>query len=304
MAVGITTFIEHKLAAGTRPPSGSSRTSVRKEGLSIGRDTDMLVRRAFAKVTRLSSGVKSHRRAIEFFRVMAAANMTLSDVQVPTTVASLNLRTTVDCMATDAGNRRVVVELKTTQHTMATHAKWYHETVRKKPNLTNGLPNSLYWRHQLQAGFGMIGTAAPRGVVVVVCSDGAVLYEVDQAVLKHELFEGAVPNIQKLRAPTIPWPADDAPLKTMRAYTRVVSRNPTILAGKHGEAVVILVHKHKSYATSRTAKNHVKVIKELARRRHVAGIVVWLDNKKWRSQTVARRPCISGALAHAHIHHE
>jgi hypothetical protein len=291
MAVGVTTFIERTLANGTRPPSGGFvSNSFAKDGLRVGRETDMAVRRAFTKTLTLNSGIKKHAKAIEFFRVMAAANLTVCGVQKATAIVALNLRTTIDCMAKDKCNNDVVVELKTTQHNMATHANNYHKVCAKKKTLRNGLPNCLFYRHQLQAAFGMLATAAPKGVVVVICSDGGVIYEVIKAVLKFDLFVGAVPEVSKLRAPTIPWPADDAPLSAMRTYTRVVRRNPTIVAGKFGEAIVLVVHKHKTYNTSRIAKNHIKVVKELARRHQAAGIIVWLEGQKWRSKTAAPRP--------------
>ena len=291
MAVGVTTFIGRTLANGTRPPSGGFKSrSFAKDGLRIGRETDMAVRRAFTKALVLNSGIRKHARAIEFFRVMAAANLTVCDVQRAVKIVSLNLRTTIDCMAKDKANNDVVVELKTTQHNRVTHAKHYHDTCAKKKTLANGLPNCLYYRHQLQAAFGMLAAKAPKGVVVVCCSDGGVIYNVVNAVVKENLFVGAVPQVGKLRAPTIPWPADDAPLAAMRSYTRVVRRNPTVVTGKFGDAVVIVVHKHKTYATSRIAKNHIKVVKELARRQQTAGIIVWLESQKWRSKTVATRP--------------
>lgn len=291
MAVGVTTFIERVLANGTRPPSGGFKSrSFAKDGLRIGRVTDMAVRKAFTKTLALNGGIKEHARAIEFFRVMAAANLTVCGVQRAVGILSLNLRTTIDCMAKDKDNNDVVVELKTTQHTRATHAKHYHATCAKKKTLNNGLPNCLYYRHQLQAAFGMLATKATKGVVVVCCSDGGVVYNVVNSVVKEELFVGAVPQVGKLRAPTIPWPADDAPLAAMRSYTRVVRRNPTVVAGRFGEAVVIVVHKHKTYATSRIAKNHIKVVKEFARRQQAAGVIVWLEGQKWRSKTVTPRP--------------
>ena len=291
MAVGVTTFIGSTLANGTRPPSGGFKSrSFATDGLRIGRETDMLVRKAFTKTLALNSGIRKHARAIEFFRVMAAANLTVCDVQRAVGVLSLNLRTTIDCMAKDNFNNDVVVELKTTQLNVATHKKHYHETCAKKKTLNNGLPNCLYYRHQLQAGFGMLAAKATKGVVVVCCSDGGVVYDVAKRVVKESLFVGAVPQVGKLRAPTIPWPADDAPLAAMRSYARVVSRNPTVVAGKFGAAVVIVVHEHKTYATSRIAKNHIKVIKELARRQQAAGVIVWLEGKKWRSKTAAPRP--------------
>ena len=109
MAVGVTTFIGSTLANGTRPPSGGFKSrSFATDGLRIGRETDMLVRKAFTKTLALNSGIRKHARAIEFFRVMAAANLTVCDVQRAVGVLSLNLRTTIDCMAKDNFNNDVV----------------------------------------------------------------------------------------------------------------------------------------------------------------------------------------------------
>lgn len=220
---------------------------------------------------------------------MKAAELRITDVQVGAEVVALNLRTTIDCVARDRQKRAVVVELKTTQHTMATHHDTYRQTVVKRATLANGLPNCLYHRHQLQAAFGMLATGAPRGVVVVVCADGGIVYDVERGLANAGRFPGAVEQVEQLDAPVLPWPADDAPLAAMRNYTAVVSRNPTVVKGHFGAAVVVVVHKHARYAGSRRAKNHVKLVKELARRKQAAGIIVWLTDQKWHQTTVAKR---------------
>lgn len=65
--------------------------------------------------------------------------------------------------------------------------------------------------------------------------------------------------------------------------------NPTIVSGKPGTAVVLLVHKHASYKTSAVAKNHKKLAKHLAKKHKAAGIIAWVDTAGWHADTVARR---------------
>lgn len=290
MAIGITTFIDKVLSAGTRPVSGGfCGRGFAKAGLALGREVDMAVRRVVQGRSALDTTRKPHQMAKEFFRVMKAAQLTITKVQVPARVVALNLRTTIDCMAEDSKGRAVVVELKTTQHTMATHAAAYQQPVPKRPKLSNGVANSLHCRHQLQAAFGMLATKAPRGVVVVVCADGGIMYSVDPKFAHADCFPGAVTQVERLDAPVVAWPDDDAPLAALRNYSTVVSRNPTVVEGPFGKAVVVIVHKHARYDGSRRAKNHRTLVKELARREQAAGVIVWLNNKKWHKATVAKR---------------
>ncbi len=72
----------------------------------------------------------------------------------------------------------VVVEIKTTQYTAHEHLESYNGVDYCAPHMRNGLPNSLYWHHQMQLA-AMTRTLkecySPRspihGIVLVSCAD-------------------------------------------------------------------------------------------------------------------------------------
>lgn len=292
MAVGVTTFIANTLAQGKRFSVGFGRGA--HKGLSFGRQTDMLVRKV---IDGRPVGKKNlaHKAATRFFEALAAAKVKPTLSQVCVKISDLNVRAVIDVIGKDHLGNEVVVELKTTQCTVAEHASLYYTTCKNLATLKCNLPNCLYWRHQLQCGFGMLARNAPRGLVVVVCTDGVRSYPVERAAAERNCFLGALPTPDSVYAPTLSWPSDndDKLLVALRkrGYTKIVSHNPTLVRGKHGDAVVLLIHKTKTYPKTKAAKGHRKVAKILtATRPKTAALLVWLsDSGNWRVNTVVKR---------------
>lgn len=240
---------------------------------------------------------KRHARAREFFRLMAKHGIKVVEVQVKVVDHELNIRTEIDAVGQDSSGRKVAIELKTTQHDMATFSRSYYTQCRNKPTLTNKLPNCLYWRHQLQIGFGVLASDCTRGVVAVMCTDGGILYELNPAVLHRTLFVGAASLTDKAYAPTQPYPhhADEellAALKRKLKYAHVVRHEPTIVRGPHGDAVLVIVHKPANYQKSRAAKGHRELARQLAAKHSVACVIAWLDKGLWRFQTAVKRKTV------------
>jgi len=292
MAVGVTTFISASLARGKRFAIGGSLDS--RAGLSIGRTTDMLVRRVVNDSFRLDYRRKDHRRAREFFSAMAAAKITVTEVQRKCTLPDLHIRTEVDAMGVDKERRQVAIELKTTQHSKAAFSAAYFTACKNQPTLTNGLPNCLYWRHQLQCAFGVLATNSQRGVVAVMCEDGSLVYDVVPTALDRSLFVGAVSPEATQYCPLLPYPehADEeltAALKKKLHYTKVVAHNPTVVRGAHGDAVLLLVRKGNRYKGSKAAAGHRARARQLAARHSAAAVIGWLEKGVWRFNTVVRR---------------
>jgi len=292
MPVGITTFIAKGLAKGARFSTGGQVSA--KKGLEIGRAVDLLVRRA-VQGTRVPAGAFGAPRAQRFLDCVRRLDLVADAAQISGAIPALNLRTIIDVMARDRHGNAVVLELKTTQHTMAVHDRQYYKTCKNLATLTNGLPNCLYWRHQLQCGFGVMCTAASRGLVVVVCADGVRTYPVEPVATERSRFLGAMPVAADLHAPLLPWPVgNDAALrKTLarRGYTAVKSTHPPLVTGRHGDAVVLIIHKHRSYPRSRASRDHRTLARLLTLpRARTAGLFVWIgDTGNWRVQTVVKR---------------
>lgn len=292
MPVGVTTFISKSLARGAKFSIGGRLSS--KRGLQIGRAVDMLVRRAIDG-TPVRYGAFGAEKARLFFDCLSKRKIRATSAQVTTEMRALNLRAVIDVIGVDSSGNEVVIELKTTQHTVADHARQYYKTCKNCATLTNGLPNCLYWRHQLQCGFSMLSRSTKRGLVVVVCSDGVRAYPVESVATERNKFQGAMPKVEDLHAPTLPWPAaDDKTLRAAlrrRSYTRVKSHNPTIVSGVHGDAVVLIVHKHRTYAKSRAAKDHRTLARVVtADRPNTAALLVWIGDKgTWRINTLVKR---------------
>ena len=292
MPVGVTTFISGSLASGKRFSIGGSLCG--RSGLKIGRVTDMLVRNA-VKGQPLVPGRKSHARAREFFRVMRENGIRVTDVQVRAADDSLGIRTEIDAVGLDSAKRKVAIELKTTQHCKAAFSAAYYTPCKNQPVLTNGLPNCLYWRHQLQAGFGVVATDCTRAVVAVMCEDGGILYEVKPVAWDRAMFAGAAGSAEvAIRAPLLPYPINDDTdlrdsLRRRLKYKEVVSHRPTIVRSDFGDAVLMLVHKAPNYRTSKVAGAHRELARILARRHAAAAVIGWLDGGKWRFETVVKR---------------
>lgn len=292
MAVGVTTFIANTLAKGTRFTVGTGRGA--HKGLSFGRQTDMLVRKVI-EGKNLGRKNAAHTAATRFFEALAAAKVRATQCQVSVKVSELNVRAVIDVIGVDHVGNEVVVELKTTQASVAEHAKLYYATCRNLATLKCNLPNCLYWRHQLQCGFGVLARGAKRGLVVVVCTDGVRSYPVEHAATERARFEGALPSPDSVYAPTLPWPAgaDDTLLRALqkRGYHTLVGHNPTVVRGRHGDAVVLLVNRTKTYPKTKAAKGHRAVAKILtATRPNTAALLVWLsDTGTWRVNTLVKR---------------
>jgi hypothetical protein len=170
----------------------------------------------------------------------------------------------VDVTATTPSGALVIIEIKTSQGTVKQHKERYHQKCQNAPVLRNGIPNNEFWRHQLQCGFAMMTTGSAEGYVIVACADGVEHYKVVSTAAERRNFE-TQQRLSSARASlydpkTIPWPdgCDNAIMKTMqkKGYDKKILDDPTVLSGKNGLAVVIIVHRHSSYKGSATEKNH------------------------------------------------
>lgn len=221
---------------------------------------------------------------------MRKLQITRLDPQIAVCDTELGIRTSIDVMGRDQKNRPVVIELKTTQDSKDQHRQRYYTRCRNCPTLSNGLPNTEFWRHQLQCGFGMLCKNTSQGIVVVVCSDGVVHYPVSSTACDRRMFKrsssaATVKVPERADCKTIEWPTGaDQSLRaalTKIGFGTVTSTNPIVVEGqKLGLAAAIIVHKAPSYKGSRLASNHRLTVRALAKR-------VYAKQKKPRPKTRA-----------------
>ena len=195
-SVGITRFLHTTLRRGRpfrvpaktkggKTPAGKGRTSSER-GKEIGRYTDLLFQRVCAGKLKLEPHNPKHKRCHDMFRLLKKQGMVPINTQKTVCLGpEYKLRTQVDGIAMK-GQDLVVLELKTSQFTMAQHRERYHLKAIGAATLANKAPNTEAVAHQLQLAFGVLGfrrlvsEALPRvrttGCVIVSCADGAVSY--------------------------------------------------------------------------------------------------------------------------------
>lgn len=96
------------------------------------------------------------------YHLTKTLRLTPLKAQILVVHGQLSLRLDVVC-ATPNDDGFVVIEVKTTQDTDRVQVETYHEIISGVKTLANGMPNTTYGRHQLQAGFGRLAFAAMIG---------------------------------------------------------------------------------------------------------------------------------------------
>lgn len=221
-AIGITTFIAQSLRGGggfydTGNPIGSGKKCQRR-GLQIGRSIDTLFQQHAAS----PKTTAAPRRVRAIFSVLGRLK-----IQVVSTQATVvdrrvgghdGIKTRLDGLGFIKLSRTfVVIELKTTQRTYASHLSTYKIACRRHPSMLNGEPNSEFTSHQTQTGFGMrafTNMYAPsqsvQGIVIVSCADG------------HAAFYHVLPRFTRDTVFSLPWARPRFLPKSARAGPFVV----------------------------------------------------------------------------------
>lgn len=224
--VGITKFIKTHLqnnkAFSPLPLlTKSKHVKGRHMGLQIGRYTDLLFRRVFEKKVVLNPSNFRHRRCCAIFNALKHHKIKVRRVQVSVKHDELGIETQLDALGVTHSGKTCVIELKTTQYTLAEHELCYKRKCRIQPQLTNGLPNTEHTVHGLQTAFGALALQKTKaycqtptvGMVVVAASDGAMVYWVDPAMINVKCFQKIQPKIVPVptakrdkKALFSPWP--------------------------------------------------------------------------------------------------
>ena len=194
--IGITTYIFEVLQRGQKQHLPPARQRVSAEtGLAIGRFTDHLIHRNISSNTPIDPSNFRHKRARMILTALKRSGVKFEKTQVP---VSLNgIKTCLDGLGF-IGDTPVVIEIKTTQHKLKDFRERYKQRCKKRPLLTNGMPNSIESVYSLQAAFGAIAwkkaETAPRcgALVVVGASDAAQVFHIDLSVQRESHFSAPV----------------------------------------------------------------------------------------------------------------
>lgn len=197
--VGITTYIYEILQRGQqRLLSAPTSAFTAQNGLAIGRYTDLLIQRAVAGSTKISRSNYKHRRALRIVRALENAGVTI--VKTQTAVSHVGISTHLDGLGRlNTSSDPVVIEVKTTQHSMSEYRRRCKLKCKRYPQLVNGLPNSIETSYSLQSSFGALAykktfnmKTPVRALVVVGASDGAQVFWCDQTLQDDKYFPQAV----------------------------------------------------------------------------------------------------------------
>lgn len=154
-------------------------------GQELGRRVDALFKQ-WCETKKMPTG--QHAAAIRMRHVAAAmATARLRPIRANVFVKQGRLKTHIDGVAIDRNNNDVVVELKSTQATVAEHLERYNVPCVNKPMTSIG-PNTEALHHRLQTAFGMRALGVDHGVVIVACADRAIIYQVDERKLPESVF--------------------------------------------------------------------------------------------------------------------
>lgn len=188
-----------------RPPRPKNHTAgkqriTKKKGLKIGSWVDNLFTKVINKKVKLNPSDRRHSRCLDLFTGLKRRGIKCIRSQFRVSMPELGIWTSLDALGVQ-GNSAVVIELKCTQYTLEQHKKMYDSHCLHKRMLSNGIINTERNAHALQTGFGMLGlrrivkSSVPiKGLVVVCASDGAKMYDVDEAFTDPKFFN--IPSVK------------------------------------------------------------------------------------------------------------
>jgi len=188
MAVGITTWIKDDLLKGipfTR--RGCRGMGKPADGLLNGRKIDLAFK-GFCTTGKAPPGTKAWvvRRISAIQKSLAKAGVQLHAANVFVKIGQL--KTHLDGVGTHRASGEVVVlELKSTQSTLASHRAAYDIPCSIQPTIRlagcGEVANTERMHHALQLAFGVHGLeSAKRGFVIISASDGAALYPLNRGI--------------------------------------------------------------------------------------------------------------------------
>lgn len=182
--------------AGSRPGK-----ITQKKGLRRGLRVDHQFRRYIDKKLRINPCNPNHQDLNFIHKSLKQRRIECITSQLRVGRPDLGIFSEVDAIGCRDDRVAVVIELKTTQFTLAEHKARYNQPCIKKRMLSNRLPNTEQTAHALQTGFGMLALKSRlpphvkvEGLVIVCAHDGIHLYDVDDKYMDEALY--VVPNVK------------------------------------------------------------------------------------------------------------
>ena len=202
--IGITSWIRSDVLRHTRFRRPSApRASSGATGLTLGRQVDRLFKE-WCETGAVGAGrFPATSRLRHVISAMRTAG--LRPVGANVLVSMNGIRTHLDGLAVDRAGRKVVVELKSTGATSAAHSVVYRAPCVNRP-MTRFGANTEELHHRLQTSFGVAAHgAAAYGVVLVACSNKAMLYTVPAGAFPASAFRAAATAVSAVASTS--WPS-------------------------------------------------------------------------------------------------
>lgn len=189
---------------------------------------------------RLSSTAYLDRRCYNALAVLRADGVDPVRAHFP--VKYNGIKTELDGLGYRKGGRAVVIELKNVMCTIADFNKMCQRECKNMPTIRGvlGVSNTKMTGFQLQTGFGMLAlrhcSSMPPdvpidGVVVVIGTDAAMLYHVQQRYAKECMFAPAVTALAAADAEVTACPAPSGKrMSFLRVPPHAVARNKLMVA--------------------------------------------------------------------------
>jgi hypothetical protein len=170
-----------------------------KHGLSYGRRFHTQIHNAVRTNTWRRLPVAA-RGVYYYFQFLQQIKLIPTKTEMTIANTRIGVNTKVDLVCTDKNGVVVMIENKTTRHSFADYMRIYHQKTRVNPDLVNGLANTEYTRHQLQAAFAVhtINSNVPqlrvkvRGAVIVCCRDRYAIFWTPISMTMPAIFPSCI----------------------------------------------------------------------------------------------------------------
>ena len=157
----------------------------KEKGMLVGRIVDSLFK-DYCKTGKIPEGKAWARKRMAYIAA-ALSQRGVKPLDANVFVKRGGLKTHMDGTALRQGVL-CVLELKTTQATLANHRAAYDVACSTKPTIKiagETVPNTERTHHQLQLAFGVLASKAVTGMVIVSASDGAAIYPLQAGTPSH-----------------------------------------------------------------------------------------------------------------------
>ena len=295
-SIGITTWIKQEVMKGVAfRRVGCPGQGNKEQGLKVGRVIDEMFK-VWCRSNAIPEGKPWAKRRMAYIAA-ALKHWGIEPSDANVFVRRGGIKTHLDGLGTRNG-KACVIELKTTQASLANHRAAYDVACSNKPLITvagEQVPNTERTHHQLQLAFGVLAAKAATGVVVVSTSDGAAVYPV-LANTPPRTFDYTAPEKPKRKRQTrrakggagkrkVKLPKWPGAFVAAKGWTDVrILKSGVAVLTKDGKTAVAIA------ATNKSAKPPHALLKEAAEEASASiQLVAAPSGAAWRCYRIARR---------------